>query len=125
MEIVVVMLMILIVHVVEEHSMLLGKELINVFGPDVVIIFDVGAGEMMKAALVMRILSIAIVPNKAHKEFVLEILRKFVAAMNLVNLNSDLPTKTAAMLKFEATHPDNGDVKRALKATALMQADCA
>ena len=38
--------------------MMLGKELINVFGPEVVIIFDVGSGEMIKAALASRVVCV-------------------------------------------------------------------
>ena len=121
------MMMILNVHVVEEHNMMLGQELINIFDPEVIVIFDVGAGEMMKAALAQRILSIGTVPNRAHKDFVMDILRKFISTMNLVNLASELPKKTSAMIKFETKNPDNDDVKKvqALKASTpvAMQAD--
>ena len=124
----IMMMMILVVHVVEEHSMMLGKELINIFDPELIVVFDVGAGELIKAALAQRILSIATVPNRAHKDFVMEILRKFVASVNLVNLAIDLPTKTPAMIKFENQNPENDHVKRVkvLKATTpvAMQADC-
>ena len=47
--------------------MLLGKQLVDVFQPDVLILFDSGAGEMIKAALAMRILSVGLVPNKTTK----------------------------------------------------------
>ena len=120
-------MMILNVHVVEEHNMMLGQELINIFDPEVIVIFDVGAGEMMKAALAQRILSIGTVPNRAHKDFVMGILRKFISTMNLVNLASELPKKTSAMIKFEIKNPENADVKKvqALKASTpvAMQAD--
>ena len=92
--------------------MLLGKELINVFKPDVMILFDCGAGEMMKAALSQRVLCVGIVPNKTHKEMLMVILRKFLEGMNLVNLAEDCPSKPLTMIKFEADHPDNEDVKR-------------
>ena len=58
--------------------MLLDTELINVLSPDVLILFDCGAGEMMKAALSQRVLSVGIAPNKTHKDMLIGILRKFV-----------------------------------------------
>ena len=106
--------------------MLLGQELLNVFAPQVLILFDCGAGEMMKAALSQRVLCVGIVPNKAHKELLMNILRKFVEGMNLVNLKDNCPTKPLAMIKFEADHPDNEDVKRsvgAATASSLIQVD--
>ena len=93
--------------------MLLGQELINVFNPDVLILFDCGAGEVLKAALAQRVLSVGIVPNKTHKELLMNVLRKFVEAMNLVNV-MDGPTKPLPMIKFEAAYPDNEDVKRSV-----------
>ena len=92
--------------------MLLGKELINIFSPDVVILFDVGAGELMKSALSQRVLCVGVVPNKAHKEMVMDVLRKFLDGLNLVNLMDGCPTKTLAMIKFEAQNPGNEDVKK-------------
>ena len=71
-----------------------------------------GAGELMKAALSQRVLSVGIVPNKTHKEMLMNILRKFVEAMNLVNLMDGSPKKPLPMIKFEVDHPDNEDVKR-------------
>ena len=49
--VVVAVVVVLVAEVVEEHHMLLGRELINVFGPEVLILWDVGVGEVMKAAL--------------------------------------------------------------------------
>ena len=92
--------------------MLLGKELINVFRPGVLILFDCGAGEMMKAALSQRVVSVGIAPNKTHKDMLIGILRKFVEGVSLVNLSEGCPTKPLALIKFEAAHPDNEDVKR-------------
>ena len=106
--------------------MLLGKELINVFKPDVMILFDCGAGEMMKAALSQRVLCVGIVPNKTHKEMLMVILRKFLEGMNLVNLVDGCPSKPLTMIQFEADHPDNEDVKRSVGATtasSLIQVD--
>ena len=93
---------------------MLGKELINVFSPDVVILFDVGAGELMKAALAQRVLIVGIVPNKAHRDVVIEVLRKFVDGLNLVNLADGAPSKPAQMIKFETQYPDNPDVKKSM-----------
>ena len=103
--------------------MMLGKELINVFSPDVLILFDVGAGELMKAALSQRVLSVGIVPNKAHKEMLMNILRKFVEGMNLVNLADGCPTKSPTMIKFETDHPDNSDVRASAANIGLNLAD--
>ena len=105
--------------------MLLGKELINVFRPGVLILFDCGAGEMMKAALSQRVLSVGIVPNKTHKDMLIGILRKFVEGVSLVNLSEGCPTKPLALIKFEAAHPDNADVKRSATGpgSSLIRAD--
>ena len=100
-------------HHFEEHHMLLGQELIEVFNPDVVILFDCGAGEMLKATLAQRVVSVGIVPNKTHKDLLMGVLRKFVEAMNLVNM-MDGPTKPLPMIKFEADHPDNDDVRKSV-----------
>ena len=97
--------------------MLLGKQLVDVFQPDVLILFDSGAGEMIKAALAMRILSVGLVPNKTHKDMLMPILREYVEAMNLVNWREGYPPKPMAMIKFEADHPDNDDVKRSVSCT--------
>ena len=110
--------------------MLLGKELINVFRPGVLILFDCGAGEMMKAALSQRVVSVGIAPNKTHKDMLIGILRKFVEGVSLVNLSEGCPTKPLALIKFEAAHPDNEDVKRSATntrpgptASSLIRAD--
>ena len=110
----VVMVMALVADVVEEHHMLLGKELIHVFSPDVLIIFDVGAGEMIKASLAQRVVCVGIVPNKAHKEFVMQELRRFVLQMNLANVVDGCPAKPVMLTRFETANPDNEDVKAAL-----------
>ena len=98
--------------------MMLGKELINIFTPGVVILFDVGAGELMKAALSQRVLCVGVVPNKAQKEMVMEVLRKFVDGLNLVNIIDGCPTKPFAMVRFESQNPDNEDVKKATASTS-------
>ena len=103
--------------------MLLGQELINVFNPDVLILFDCGSGEMLKAALSQRVVSVGIVPNKTHKDLLMNVLRKFVEALSLVNF-MDGPTKPLSMIKFEADHPDNDDVRRSVaQISSVIRAD--
>ena len=109
-------------HQFEEHHMLLGQELINVFNPDVLVLFDCGAGEMLKAALSQRVLSVGIVPNKTHKELLMNVLRKFVEGLNLVNV-MDGPTKPLPMIRFEAAYPDNEDVKKSVIISSVIGAD--
>ena len=118
--------MVLVAEVVEEHHMMLGKELINVFGPEVLTLFDVGAGELMKATLAQRVLCVGIVHNKAHKDMVMEVLRKLVQAVSLVNVMVGCPTKPLPMIRFEMHNPDNDDVKTATSLTSApmtIQAD--
>ena len=78
----------------QEHHMMLGQELINVCNPDVLIIFDVGAGEMMKAALAQRVLCVGIVANKTHRDTVMDVLRKDVHGLNLVDDGEGHPAIT-------------------------------
>ena len=44
----------------QEHDMMLGQEMIGVFDADVVIAFDVGSGELLKAVLMQKIFGIGI-----------------------------------------------------------------
>ena len=96
--------------------MMLGQELINIFSPEVLVLFDVGSGEMIKAALSQRVLTVGIVANKAHKELIMPGLRQFVQANNLVNIADGAPSKPQALIAFEKANHENPAVIATLKA---------
>ena len=52
----------------QEHSMLLGQELINVFDGEIVVLLKPGSGEMLKAALIRHAWGVGICKNSAHRE---------------------------------------------------------
>jgi len=84
-----------------EHHMTLGQELIHIFSPDIIFVFDVGAGELMKAALSQRVLAVGVVRNSAHKMMVMGILKDYVKGLNLVNFGEGAPAKPSALVSFE------------------------
>jgi len=73
----------------------------QVFGAEVLMLFNAGSGEMIKAALVQQIYAVAICANNAHKNVVLENLMAFVKLKGMVNLATDAPTKPADLVAFE------------------------
>ena len=81
--------------------MLLGQEMISVFEAQVLILFDVGAGEMLKSVMAANVFGVGICVNAAHKALVLTNLRDFVKTRNLVNLNTNAPQKPADVKKYE------------------------
>ena len=54
----------------QEHHMLLGQEMINVFGGELLIMLKPGAGEMLTAALIKHVWAIAICRDAAHKTLI-------------------------------------------------------
>ena len=65
------------------------------------IIFNIGTGEMIKAALVPQVCAVAICANLAHKKMVLENMMAFLKSKGLVNLAAGAPTKSADLVAFE------------------------
>ena len=57
---------------------------------------------MLKAAIVQQIQAIGLCKSQAHKTFLMDILKSFVKAQNLVNLIADAPKKPPELLQFES-----------------------
>ena len=52
----------------QEHNLALGQEMLNVFQSEILVVLKPGSGEMLKAALLKHVWSIAIVKNQTHKD---------------------------------------------------------
>ena len=94
------------VHVPFPHELNkeLGLELIHVFAAEVVVTTTVGSGELFKAALQKHKYCVGIRKTMAHKKQVVQELKNFTKAQNLVSLIG-APVKSQAMLKYEAANP--------------------
>ncbi len=80
-----------------------SEELINVFGPEIIVFFKVGPGEQLKAILQTNsvpIRAVAICSTKAQKACVLSNLVQYVKRNRLVAL-TDAPAKSQALLEWE------------------------
>ena len=64
-------------------------------------LFNAGTGEMIKAALIHQIYTVAICRNSAHKNMFFENLAEFVTVTGLVNLAMGAPEKPPELLAFE------------------------
>ena len=89
-----------------ENDMALGKELIDTFEPNVLIIVHPGMGEMLKAALFKQRYCVAICNTPAHKAVVMDHLREWIKSMKLVTITNG-PVKSVEMLNFEKEHKVN------------------
>ena len=89
-----------------ENDMALGKELIDTFDPNVLVVVHPGMGEMLKAALFKQKYCVAICNTPAHKAVVMDHLREWVKSMKLVTF-TDGPVKSIEMLNFEKEHKVN------------------
>ena len=78
----------------------LGLELIQVFAAEVVVTTTVGSGELLKAVLQNAKYGVGICKTMTQKRLVLQELRNFTKAQNLVSLIG-APKKSKAMLKYE------------------------
>ena len=76
----------------------LGLELIHVFAADVTT--TVGSGELFKAVLQKEKYGVGICKTMTQKRLVLQELKNFTKAQNLVSLIG-APKKSKAMLKYE------------------------
>ena len=83
-----------------EHSMMLGLELINVFKVDVLVTDTVGSGEVFKAVLQKHKFGIGVCKTATQKKLVMDKLKGFAKMMNLVSL-TDAPAKSAELKKYE------------------------
>ena len=61
----------------EQHH-LFGMELINTFDPDVVMIFTVASGEMVKAVILKHKYAVCFVPTAKAKDFVVGMLMEWL-----------------------------------------------
>ncbi len=80
-----------------------SEELINVFGPEIIVYFKVGPGEQLKAILQTNsvpIRAVAICNTKAQKAWVLSNLVQYVKRNRLVAL-TDAPSKSPALFEWE------------------------
>ena len=107
-----------------ENDMALGKELIDTFDPNVVIVTHPGMGEMLKAVLFKQKYGVAICNTTTHKAVVMDHLREWVKSMNLITF-TDGPVKSVEMAKFEKEHggklmPNFVNVKLNLSPAKLM-----
>jgi len=84
-----------------EHSYLLRKEAIQVFGVGCVIIYYAGSGESCKAVLVSNIRAIVICESVAQRSWIQENLRNFVKVQRLVSADSRTPQKPKELVKWE------------------------
>ena len=84
----------------QEHHMQLGMELIHVFGADVVVLTEVGSGEMMQAVLQKHKFGVGFCSTPTQKKQVMIKLKNFAKLMNLVSLN-DGPGKSEELLMYE------------------------
>ena len=80
--------------------MQLGLELINVFGPAVIVANAVGSAKMMQAVLQKHKYGIGICKTATQKKYAMIELKNFAKLMNLVPLK-DGPVKSAELLMYE------------------------
>ena len=73
-------------------------------GAELLFLYDVGSGEMIKASLLQKVHCIDIVRNNAHKAFVMGELKAFVKERGLVNLTSYAPKRPPELIRFEQKH---------------------
>ena len=86
-----------------ENDMALGKELIDTFDPNVVIVAHPGKGERLKAVLFKQRYGVAICNTTTHKAVVMDRLREWVTFMKLITF-TDGPVKSVEMVNFEKEH---------------------
>ena len=82
----------------------LGRELIHVFAAEVVVTTTVGSGELLKAVLQNAKYGLGICKTMTQKRQVVQELKNFTKAQNLVSLIG-APVKSQAMLKYEEKKP--------------------
>ena len=93
-----------------EHAVVLTQEWLHQFKADILVIGTPAAGASLKAGLLASVRSIAVARNNAHRNFLMDELRKFV------KLHSLIPGYTAmalppALARYAALRP------QALRAT--------
>ena len=102
--------------------MLLGQELIDIFDAQVLILLDVGSGEMLKAVLAQNALAVCVCASATHKTFVMTCLRDFVKTRGLVNTMDKAPKKPDDVIAYEQSlqpgkAPGQGTLAAALGST--------
>ena len=84
----------------QEIDMEFGKELIEVFDADILVLLHGGTGEMVKAVLAKQRHAVVICSTAAQKVLIQTNLRDWTKRMNLVNF-ADAPTKPANLIAYE------------------------
>ena len=83
-----------------ELSSEFGKEVIEQFEPDIVVILKAGSGEFIKAALIKGKVICAICATVAHKNFVMKAVKDWAKRMQIVSFD-DAPKKPANLVAYE------------------------
>ena len=86
----------------EQHH-LFGMELVNIFDPDVVMIFTVASGEMVKAAILKHKYAVCFVPTVKAKDFVVGMLMEWLKRDRILPPRPEIP-KPEEVLMWERDH---------------------
>ena len=97
---------------------MLGKEFIDVFDADILLMFHPGSGEMMKAVMLKQKIGIAICKSQTHKQVFMDNLKDFATRMNLVSC-ADGPTKPDALIAYEKSMAGKNQAPLAANPTAV------
>ena len=85
-----------------EHSYLLKREAIQVFGVSVVVIYYAGAGESCKAVLTTNSRAIVVCESQRHKDWLIDNLTQFVKVQRLASVDPNaLPKKPDELILWE------------------------
>ena len=88
----------------EQHH-LFGMELINTFDPDVVMIFTVASGEMVKAVILKHKYAVCFVPTAKAKDFAVGMLMEWLKRDRILPPRPEIP-KPEEVLMWEKDHPE-------------------
>ena len=83
-----------------ELSSEFGKEVIEQFEPDIVVILKAGSGEFIKAALTKSKVVCVICATTAHTNFVMKAVKDWAKRMGIVSFD-DAPKKPANLVAYE------------------------
>ena len=87
----------------EKHH-LFGMELIHTFNPDVVMIFTVASGEIVKSVILKHKFAVCFVPTVKAKDFAYVRLMEWLKQNNVVPPRPQIP-KPDELLMWEKDHP--------------------
>ena len=87
----------------EKHH-LFGMKLMNTFNPDVVMIFTVASGEIVKAVILKHKYAVCFVPTSKAKDFVYGRLMEWLKQNRVLPPRPEIP-KPDEVLRWEKDHP--------------------